>query len=76
MPRADWKVLREYALPNPDADTLSKYNGAARPWLDFSAALAASNTNLRTTRDLLLPKLISGEIEVRAAEEVVETAAA
>ncbi len=40
------------------------------------SALTDANTNLRTTRDLLLPKLISGEIEVRAAEEALETAAA
>ena len=39
-------------------------------------SLADANTNLRTTRDLLLPKLISGEIEVHAAEEELETAAA
>lgn len=76
MPRADWKVLKEYPLPIPDIETLNKYNGVAQSWLDFAATLAASNTNLRTTRDLLLPKLISGEIEVRAAEEELEAAAA
>lgn len=40
------------------------------------SVMSTSNTNLRTTRDLLLPKLISGEIEVRAAEEALEAAAA
>lgn len=39
-------------------------------------SLRQTNTNLRTTRDLLLPKLISGEIEVRTAEEELEAAAA
>lgn len=39
-------------------------------------SLTDANTNLRTTRDLLLPKLISGEIEVSAAEEELEAAAA
>jgi len=38
--------------------------------------LRVTNTNLRATRDLLLPKLISGGIEVRAAEEELEAAAA
>ena len=76
MPRADWKVLKEYPLPMPDISTLNKYNGVAQLWLDYSATLAASNTNLRTTRDLLLPKLISGEIGLRAAEKELEAAAA
>jgi len=76
MPRADWKVLKDYPLPVPDFDTLHQYNDAAGAWIELAAALAASNTNLRATRDLLLPKLISGEIEVRAAWEALETAAA
>lgn len=76
MPRADWKVLKEYPLPLPDAETLGKFNTLTGPWLEMAASLAASSTNLRTTRDLLLPKLISGEIEVRAAEEELEAAAA
>jgi type I restriction enzyme, S subunit len=33
------------------------------------------NSNLRTTRDFLLPKLISGEISVEAAAEFVEQTA-
>ena len=32
--------------------------------------LEANNSNLRTTRDFLLPKLVSGEISVEAANEV------
>jgi type I restriction enzyme S subunit len=31
--------------------------------------LKAKNGNLRTTRDLLLPKLISGELDVSAMPE-------
>jgi type I restriction enzyme, S subunit len=34
--------------------------------------LYLKNTNLRTTRDLLLPKLISGEIPVSAVEKALE----
>jgi hypothetical protein len=35
--------------------------------MDEIAVLRSRNANLRTTRDLLLPKLISGEIAVDAA---------
>jgi type I restriction enzyme, S subunit len=37
--------------------------------------LGAKNATLRRTRDLLLPKLISGEINVSKAEEELEAAA-
>jgi type I restriction enzyme S subunit len=37
---------------------------------DLVDSLHLKNANLRTTRDLLLPKLISGEIPVEAAEDV------
>ena len=36
--------------------------------------LERKQMNLRTTRDLLLPKLISGEIPVEAADEVAAEA--
>jgi len=36
--------------------------------------LARQNANLRAQRDLLLPKLVSGEIDVSAAEEALEAA--
>ncbi|WP_052215939.1 restriction endonuclease subunit S [Sphingomonas sp. ERG5] len=60
----------------PDSAALDRFHNHAGPMLELAARLHVQNTNLRTTRDLLLPKLISGEIEVRAAEEELETAAA
>ena len=43
---------------------VDKFESVARPiWL-LIRNLSAKNTNLRTTRDLLLPKLISGELDV------------
>jgi type I restriction enzyme S subunit len=38
-------------------------------------SLSLKNNNLHTTRDLLLPKLISGKISVEAAAELVEQTA-
>jgi type I restriction enzyme S subunit len=38
--------------------------------------LHRKNANLRAQRDLLLPKLVSGEIDVSEAEEMAEEAAA
>ena len=47
-----------------------------RPMRMLAVTLARQNRNLRTQRDLLLPKLISGEIDVSEAPSAQEVAAA
>lgn len=49
--------------PKPMQDQLGKL---VHPMRQLSVRLQAKNGNLRTTRDLLLPKLISGELDVSA----------
>jgi type I restriction enzyme S subunit len=44
------------------------------PMVDEIELLEQKNTNLRAQRDLLLPKLVSGEIDVSAAGEALEAA--
>ncbi len=39
-----------------------------QPMFSILEVLTKKNTNLRRTRDLLLPKLISGEIDVEGLE--------
>jgi type I restriction enzyme S subunit len=45
------------------------------PIMESLSVLRSKNMNLRTTRDLLLPKLISGDIPVEVAAELVEQTA-
>jgi type I restriction enzyme S subunit len=45
------------------------------PLFKLRATLLHKNANLRTTRDLLLPKLISGELDVSALPEPAAAAA-
>jgi type I restriction enzyme S subunit len=54
----------EYLLAQPDSETLGKFSKVVSPMFKSISCLAKKNANLRTTRDLLLPKLISGEIDV------------
>jgi type I restriction enzyme S subunit len=42
------------------------FANTAAGFLRLALTLLRSNTNLRTTRDLLLPRLISGELDVSA----------
>jgi len=46
-----------------------QFGQAVRPLRQLSVNLARKNTNLRAQRDILLPKLISGEIDVAAFPE-------
>lgn len=53
-----------YMIANPDPELLANFETLVRPMFQLIKKLALKNQNLRTTRDLLLPKLISGEIDV------------
>lgn len=68
MPRANWDVLTRYPLLLPENPTLSRFNDIVQPMIELINSLIFRNRNLRQSRDLLLPKLISGEISVEAAE--------
>ncbi len=73
--RVSGAAVAQFEISEPDAERLSAFGDSTRPMFAMVRSLADANTNLRTTRDHLLPRLISGEIEVRAAEEALETAA-
>jgi type I restriction enzyme S subunit len=59
----------------PERKVLEEFDNHALPLFALQRNLETKNENLRTTRDLLLPKLISGEIPVDAAEEAMEQTA-
>jgi type I restriction enzyme, S subunit len=48
----------------PDDAVLKKFHEIIEPIYDMKFTLSQKNTNLRRTRDLLLPKIISGELDV------------
>jgi type I restriction enzyme S subunit len=50
------------------------FNGLTQPLYDRIVANKAESRTLAATRDLLLPKLMSGEIRVRDAEKAAEAA--
>jgi type I restriction enzyme S subunit len=60
-----------HSLPTtlPDRKILTLFDEFVLPLFSLKRNLEDKNINLRTTRDLLLPKLISGEIPVEAAED-------
>ncbi|WP_458503277.1 restriction endonuclease subunit S [Methylomagnum sp.] len=57
------------------ANLAKTFDDIIRPLFDLATNLHHKNCNLRTTRDLLLPKLISGELDVSHLPEPLEIAA-
>ena len=68
MPRANWEVMMKYLLILPPDPVLATFNETIYNVVSNIRNLAFRNRNLRQTRDLLLPKLISGEIDVEALD--------
>ncbi len=64
MPRANWKVLVKYPVLIPPKLLLEQFNQITQDIVEFIHNLLFRNRNLRQTRDLLLPRLVSGEIDV------------
>ncbi|HID31478.1 MAG TPA: restriction endonuclease subunit S [Desulfobacterales bacterium] len=64
MPRANWKVLIEYPVLRPTTDLLKKFSRFYDDVIIQQQNLVQKNVVLRQTRDILLPKLISGELDV------------
>jgi type I restriction enzyme S subunit len=75
MPRANWDVLAQYRVAVPETELLHVFNNAAMPGVELAAVLHQSSQRLAAARDLLLPRLISGELTVADAERTLETAA-
>lgn len=75
MPRANWDVLEKFPIAIPTPAFAEKFSNLFSTMLAEQQALIFQITNLRRTRDLLLPKLISGEVEVATQADVVPEAA-
>jgi len=61
--------LKEMRLLVPSRAVLEVAASVLEPMNELELTLKKKNANLRTTRDLLLPKLISGELDVSAMPE-------
>ena len=64
MPRADWNVLKTYVVPKPPDGLLGMFNDTVLLITRQCRTLALQNRALAQARDLLLPRLINGEIAI------------
>jgi len=64
--RARAEALEKFELAAPPKPLIDQFDQVVAPMFKAVRCLTDQNTRLRAARDLLLPKLISGEIEVGA----------
>lgn len=64
MPRADWKHMQTYPLLLPPKPVLLSFNESIFNITSMLKSLALQNRKLAQARDLLLPRLMNGEISV------------
>jgi len=67
MPRANWTILARYPVHLPPDPLLDHFNSFVVDGINHAILLAAANTRLAAARDLLLPRLVSGELSVAGA---------
>lgn len=64
MPRANWKQMQAYSVPAPASGLLNSFDSVIQPIIAQLKSLSFANQKLRAARDLLLPRLMSGELAV------------
>jgi len=68
MPRGDKQQIMNYPVVLPDKESLDLFNGLILPMLDQIATNRIESDKLAALRDALLPKLMSGELDVSELE--------
>ena len=68
IPRIVLKDFRKFPFLVPPIELQEHWESLAGPMMTMCRRLIDKNSNLRSQRDLLLPKLVSGEIDVSEVE--------
>jgi type I restriction enzyme, S subunit len=70
MPRTSWGRMARYGLCLPSGSALEAFNAWLEPMVDRIVSNIHESRTLAATRDLLLPRLMSGEVRVEDAEKL------
>jgi type I restriction enzyme S subunit len=65
-------AFRNAEMVVPDREALEAFHEKVEPLFRMQSSSVRENQTLAETRDYLLPKLISGELEIEGAEEIVD----
>ncbi|MBZ9795738.1 restriction endonuclease subunit S [Mesorhizobium sp. ES1-4] len=72
--RAQPDSLASFMCADPSKEVLEAFGKIITPWFSMISANGGQNRTLAAARDLLLPKLMSGEIRLNEAERQLEAA--
>jgi type I restriction enzyme S subunit len=75
MPRTSWALMARYELPLPPDELMKAFQDSVSPLLERVVDNIHELRTLAALRDLLLPKLMSGEIRLKDAEQALEAVA-
>lgn len=64
MPRVNWNSLGDYEIPIPTNNVLMEFQSIVTTFFEKVKISILNNPILTQTRDTLLPKLVSGKIEI------------
>ncbi|MDY6112596.1 MAG: restriction endonuclease subunit S [Ellagibacter isourolithinifaciens] len=64
FPEVSGKMMKAVELKLPELETCKSFSAFAKPLLHMQRKCEAENTELESLRDALLPRLMSGEIDV------------
>jgi len=67
--------IKHMYITVPPQEIMEQFESCVEPMMDLMVVLERKNVHLEATRDLLLPKLISGELDVSAMPEAEAIAA-
>ena len=73
MPRANMDVLMRYPIPRPTESVSQAFEEAVKPLTELAKKLIRTNSRLIEARDLLLPRLVSGDLDISDLELDLET---
>jgi type I restriction enzyme S subunit len=68
MPRANWDVLKKFPVVIPIGEVAERFTTLVTDIISQQQALVFQIQNLRRTRDLLLPRLLSGQVDVEGVD--------
>jgi type I restriction enzyme S subunit len=71
MPRTSWGEMARYPVVIPSEKIAKAFTSRLRPTVDRIIASIHDSRTLATLRDTLLPKLISGELRLKDAEQAM-----
>jgi type I restriction enzyme S subunit len=73
MPRTSWEQMMRYLIVIPSLEIAAEFDAQVRPLINRIFASIHESRALAALRDLMLPKLIFGELRVGDAERFIAT---